>query len=365
LQLIVNKEISYVEEANILLFNYVNHVSYEKMKAEGSRKENIDKVLYEKKFDNIIKINNYVIEHMRFEKEELEFYFKEFGNSQLSLSYYLLPLFSIVGYKTINDYKEAAKKKNDKEVLEDFDFILSENYCLGKQQEGKVIDTFEEMTRLLDKGTLPFEDKWKIIKAYLNREQYLEELCLILEKIVLLMKECQGIITDLENEFIDYWSAYTEKADFLIQLQKHVNMVWDYSNKETFITPALFKPQSIQFNIQDDGEKVADVIRIGIVLNSELTLRNPKVDLAGISNALKLLSDKSKFEILKFIKDKPAYGFEIANALNLSTSTISYHMNSLISERLVKMEKDATKIYYRVNRETIENLLAAIKDILL
>ncbi|MFR1852473.1 MAG: ArsR/SmtB family transcription factor [Beduini sp.] len=50
-----------------------------------------------------------------------------------------------------------------------------------------------------------------------------------------------------------------------------------------------------------------------------------------------------------FIKDKAAYGQEIANHLNLKTSTISYHMEALINVGLIIVEKQNNRIYYRLN----------------
>lgn len=68
-------------------------------------------------------------------------------------------------------------------------------------------------------------------------------------------------------------------------------------------------------------------------------------------DALKVLSDKSKFKILSFLKDKRSYGAEIAKQLNLSTPTISYPMQALLNAGFVGFEKENNRLYYHVDKE--------------
>ena len=72
---------------------------------------------------------------------------------------------------------------------------------------------------------------------------------------------------------------------------------------------------------------------------------------------LKVLSDKSKFEILTLLKKKSMYGHELAKAMNLKTPTISYHMDALISGDLIHIRKENNRIYYSLNKEEIEHMI--------
>ena len=80
---------------------------------------------------------------------------------------------------------------------------------------------------------------------------------------------------------------------------------------------------------------------------------------------LKLLSDKSKLEILLSIKKSPAYGAELARKMNLNTATISYHINAMVQEHLIELERINNRIYYSIHPETLQNLLDYIKKELL
>jgi DNA-binding transcriptional ArsR family regulator len=266
---------------------------------------------------------------------------------------------------TLEDYEKASRSKSNAEIIKDFDYIFSQYCSIGTSGEERTVETLEEMMRVMDLGDLPAEDKWKIVQAYLEHEKHLDILCSILGKVITLLKEQQSDIAVLENDFYEYWNRYIADNDFIKNMQEYANFTWEHNKNGTIILPYIFRPLTMTLSINDEEDAGADIIHIGILLDSDLSKKQNEVNTEGLNNALKLLSDKSKFEILRYIKDKPAYGFEIANELNLSTSTISYHMNSLISAGLVKLEKDANKIYYRINKDTVNDLLDDIRILLL
>ena len=70
----------------------------------------------------------------------------------------------------------------------------------------------------------------------------------------------------------------------------------------------------------------------------------------------KILSDKSKLEILLSLREKPKYSLELAEAMSLSPSTTSHHMNLLVISGLVTIQKHGGKSYYHINEEGIQKL---------
>lgn len=80
---------------------------------------------------------------------------------------------------------------------------------------------------------------------------------------------------------------------------------------------------------------------------------------------LKLLSDPSKYAILCRVKDQARYGLQLAKHLNLTTATISHHVNALSNAGLLSLEKDANRVYYRMNKEHLGMLLDQLREDLL
>lgn len=99
-----------------------------------------------------------------------------------------------------------------------------------------------------------------------------------------------------------------------------------------------------------------------------------KVDLyqAHLKNAqealpqlLKLIGDKSKFDILCLLKGGGKYNLEIAQQLQLTPATASHHMGMLLSNHMVSVEKKGGKVYYRLNQETIREMLRSLEEVFL
>lgn len=76
---------------------------------------------------------------------------------------------------------------------------------------------------------------------------------------------------------------------------------------------------------------------------------------------LKALSDSSKFDILLSLLKSPKYNLELAEELNLTAATVSHHMNVLLNNDLVTVEKRDGRVYYTVVRETIRGVLQNLK----
>lgn len=99
-----------------------------------------------------------------------------------------------------------------------------------------------------------------------------------------------------------------------------------------------------------------------------------KVDLyqAHLKNAkealpqlLKLIGDKSKFEILCLLKAGGKYNLEIAEKLHLTPATASHHMSMLLSNHLVTVEKKGGKVYYRLNQESLGEMIRSLEEVFL
>ena len=80
---------------------------------------------------------------------------------------------------------------------------------------------------------------------------------------------------------------------------------------------------------------------------------------------LKLLSDKSKLEILELTKNEAMYGAQLAGKLGLTTATISHHTSALFDQNLLHIEKVDSKIYFKQYQETIKALIRYLESTLL
>ena len=80
---------------------------------------------------------------------------------------------------------------------------------------------------------------------------------------------------------------------------------------------------------------------------------------------LKILGDKSKFEILCSLKERGKYNLEIAEELRFTPATASHNMGILLSNHFVTVEKKDGKVYYRLNSETIAEVIRYMEGVFL
>ena len=83
-----------------------------------------------------------------------------------------------------------------------------------------------------------------------------------------------------------------------------------------------------------------------------------------LSTLLKVLSDKSRLEILRQLKRRPTYGKILSTRLNLTTATISRHLEQLKAINIIKEDKSNNVKYYYVNSDEVEKIFDEIRRFL-
>jgi len=81
-----------------------------------------------------------------------------------------------------------------------------------------------------------------------------------------------------------------------------------------------------------------------------------------ISNTLKVISDRTRLEILRRLYKGRTYGKLLANSLDLTTATISHHLEQLKSVGLVTEERVKNTKYFSINEEKFKRLLTLTDD---
>ena len=77
----------------------------------------------------------------------------------------------------------------------------------------------------------------------------------------------------------------------------------------------------------------------------------------------KCLSDSSRLKILNYLGDGELCACELLEYLNISQSTLSYHMKIMLSCGLVKVRQVGKWSYYRINREDFFDFKNYVNDL--
>ena len=82
----------------------------------------------------------------------------------------------------------------------------------------------------------------------------------------------------------------------------------------------------------------------------------------GENNIFKVLADEQRREILVMLKNGRMSAGEIAEALNITPASLSYHLKQLKGADLVMEYKQKNFIYYEINATVFEELILWIKQ---
>ncbi len=227
------------------------------------------------------------------------------------------------------------------------------------------IDTEKEfMPYLIERCTLDSESKWWLTVISQNPKEYFSELIDIIINSIDIFKEAFKVMEKEVAKFIEELRALIEENPKFISDSTGIKM-FDQWESDIYIYPSIIRFNAVSFISRISpvfNHKRSEYMYFGWKFYDLLctSMGNDNEEKILIDR-LKCISDKSKFNIIKMLKEKPMFGQEIATALSLTTATVSYHMNALILSKLVYMEKVDNKIFYSVNKYTMEEFLKVLK----
>lgn len=82
-----------------------------------------------------------------------------------------------------------------------------------------------------------------------------------------------------------------------------------------------------------------------------------------IYEAVKLLGDRTRFDIVCYLKQHPAYGQELSNHFGLARNTIHHHMSKLLDAGLVTCTVDGNRVYYAINDLKMHRLITQLSNL--
>lgn len=194
-----------------------------------------------------------------------------------------------------------------------------------------------------------------------NRYKYDESLIAIITSLSSVIDQFCDLL-----KTIDAYKPFNNKLDTLIQ-NKGYDALLEQFTKGTFERHPLSYAQEVMgkpfWNIADytryefvpvyfispysmrlmDGDSMIFIQAIN------RRPRTPEAFLESVLDPLKSVSDATRLKILRMLYMHPMYGKEIAEALNLTTATVSHHLEALFQQGLVNVEKVKQIKYFSTN----------------
>ncbi len=360
---IVEREVDYDREAIELIYRMVNGKSYTLLKQDVLRRIALsERNQIERMLDTLSTIEEGMKQYVDISDKRLQFYFKIFTGEDICRASILCQEISYKKRKDTRQETKAQLVRYFKRIAEDdsFELVLTKNEFQAHHYEDETVHSLFERVESLE-----CEDstKWDFLYLFHHVENLVEELFDLIAPIVEHLKEFHHILEPLMNRCADYWENFFKKESIQVLIGNFYGVSENsYEELTTFIRPQIMKCDYVLFIDNDETMEDYHIMEIGITFNKNYKAEKYRPTKEQICNGLKLLSDQSKFEILKQINGKKAYGQELANMLNLTTATISHHMNALMEFGFITIEKKEKKVYYTMNRGAIQDFLSSAME---
>lgn len=211
-------------------------------------------------------------------------------------------------------------------------------------------------------GTLELDDgvRWQILTAMLHPEVHkdgiFDLLAHVIEKLRRHGPELEAIFARNRQALADW-----DREHPVLNLLKDPNAGYllqdDVIPQE--LTVLLFHPSTFRGRIGCAGGRTW--FYIGAFMPHFLTEKScQSMQKQDIVNYGKIFSDGSKLEILRLLSQRCCINRELAQALGLSTATISHHMSVLSEMGLVHTTISANRVLYDLNREKLTEISAGM-----
>lgn len=336
--------ISYMQECISILFNAANGIyDFVQMLPAGSLPEDCRADL-----ELLSKVQREAVDGLS--KENMEFYFKSLDGGQTCAA-------SLIGCLPSPCSSDQLEKEEDF-----FDTLtLAERLdvkCNNTEAslEQKLADYAEYME------TLQVEDeiRWRIFSALLHPQEHKEKIFSLLRHVWGNLSrhtaELEEIFQRHRAEVVEYDKKNPVEFTFMKQSSYQLS-------REVFpdeITVTLYDPFFLRAWIRSHWN---NYFIIGAFFPYRpIPVSRKKMEKKDVMIYGKVLADGNKLEILRLLSHRTYINKELADALKLSTATISYHMSVLTELELVSTTISANKIIYELNQDKIEEIMERLTD---
>ncbi|MDE6620491.1 MAG: metalloregulator ArsR/SmtB family transcription factor [Lachnospiraceae bacterium] len=366
----ISREVDYLMESFSLLQHLGAGKGYKDLKESvGKRLEEPNQEIL-RKFEILEHIEQMAEQMFREDRKTIQYYFpqqKDEAMIHLGRLVLLWDHFEEKGFRDIKTYKAYLSGLSEPEYCERFGNCLQNYMTTITRDDSELIKMSDPyaMISYLMKMEMKDEEKWKIQKLFFDREVHLGKVTELLEKSEAFLRGFQKDLNELTQMFYQYWDRQLEGREMTSYMKEMTNIDVGGSPLGFNLQASIIRPNVIMLNadIDDDGitYKAPDYYRIGVLFGEGFGISedhpHPKEGYENrVIQVLKLLADKSKFEILSYIRDREAYGSELAKHLNLTTATVSHHMNALLLAGLVEVKREDKRVYYTANKKVLEEI---------
>lgn len=358
----ISTEINPLFESVIMLGRYVSarDISHfiGRMSAEYGD-EGIE--LFKKLSKPLIELQNKMLDAIDCSNERLEYLFGRLDAFPkghpigCSVATIVLSEDLLLGSTSIHQAKDKLNGLSIDARIKRFSYIITSGRDDGLDENATTVEFMEYVNRL----EIPVEQKWKIINTILEFDSYAEEICKIVEMAEHTLTENIVLASELISE---YKRTVTEHGDLIALVESRTHSA--VANKQNLLLrPSLFTYDGDIMLSEGTSEPSGgrDTVYLSVLRPLFLQAETFAVSPIALVRDAKVIADRSRLEIMSYLKENSAYGQELADRFGLFSTTVSHHMAKLMGSGFVYSTLQGTKSIYSLDKERIDAFLTNLR----
>ena len=290
-----------------------------------------------------------------------------------------------LGLNRFSSFLTEIVVHNEVGEIEDFNFRSFKEGALRAFRSMELMD-----------GTKNLDEITKEVKEFVSSDVNLSEIINLMDNMILdnvsLEPEDKFVFLDFFNNLEKIYPPYMELLEFAHGLyienyprvEKYVNRGLENLKMDGELPTSSDQIEIIKIvDIENIREKKNDVLYYymstisynglsiiastnnlvpirgveGVLFNELVNLtEDEEFKCENVKEQLKALGDSTRFNIINLLNEKPYYLKELADALKLTSPTISHHMEELIQANLVEIRAKGRRIYYSLDYDSMEKI---------
>lgn len=249
----------------------------------------------------------------------------------------------------IRDNSEFMKRIRENIYL--IPYAIAERITGESMAPSEKID-IRRLFKLINESDLAPESKLLLTDLATDSEKYVDMLEQALLPVADEFRRCSELMRPLLDAYRD---DYKEKTAESVLCKLYGNTTGDVSD---FLMYPLVISSQYNYITFDKAEPLRMMGCVSVMhkfLRSNYVLNNNGE--INLSSMMAAMSNKNRFDIVERLLTGPVYGRELASYLNLSPSTVSMHINILVSAGIVMAHNEGARAYYSLNTYTVRRVI--------
>ena len=275
--------------------------------------------------------------------------------------------------KPLYKHRESALEMSEERRCYQFCQLIGDDLDMAFSMNREDYRTLGDLQQCLDKSDYTPEQKAQVQWVFTHPKEAWEEAEPLVRTAMEVLEEKAALWRPLVKEFCDYYREKLAEQSLEEYIMSELGFDLGENPKGRVLMPDVVACNGVGFGMgslqtEENGELLPDVFCIGIAVKRiglNIFRNNPVDQKKRLAALLKVLGDERRLEILALLKERRLSGSELAKELNLTTATVSEHVNALMNYGLITINKEMDRLYYEIDENAIRMILEQTWELLL